>query len=378
MDMPRTFPDWYRAASIQMHGDLVSRRWAGVAAIVKTLTALEAVDLARSFVLGSGIAAPLNQRIVARFQAADSSFGPQGNAHELQVLRGCVLGTLFHQVGCAAADAAGVTIRCLVFSLSNADSVAVPSVLTLADGHLTRRSIELRRRADLTSVPLLLSDFAKQVNPQGRSSAGGVAPRAAAVQKAVDTQARVFRAFARAVQDAVTKQARAIVAQDEELNVLWWLFSGRSRNSHIEFRTLPLRGRCLLAAEELADLTEFDVGLSAAASYLEHVIDKGSEPEPVERLGIQDLVEAVPLDWVEAWQRRRGSNVVTTIESFGEVVPLCFALIQRTRTAEVRGTAASSLKAAEPATHDVVDVSSQFYYEQLFLKCVMRLIKSNG
>ena len=192
MEMPHTFPDWYRAASIQVNDDLVSRRWDGVVRIVKTLTPLDAVELAASFATRADIASPLGRRIVAHFQAADSSFGPQGNAHELQVLMGCVLGTLFDKVGGAPADAAGATIRCLMFGLSNADNVSVPSILALANGHLEHRSIELRRRADLTSVPLLLTDFGKQVAQQGRSTAGGAVPRTVTLQKAVNAQARAF------------------------------------------------------------------------------------------------------------------------------------------------------------------------------------------
>lgn len=131
-------------------------------------------------------------------------------------------------------------------------------------------------------------------------------------------------------------------------------------------------------ANELADLTEFDVGLSAAASYLKHVIHGTNESEPVEKVRIQDLVDDVPIEWVESWRLTRGSGVAAKVELFRHVVPICFALIQRSRNSKDHGTASPFVTSAEVTTRHVLDVSSQFYHEQLFLKLVMRLTENNG
>jgi len=375
MEMPQSFPDWYRCAGVEVRDELVKKRWESVARVADDVSPLEVIQLARLFVRHSPLTSSLAERLIGHFQNNDSSFGPRDNAFELRVLAGCILGALLERQD-ASSDAAALGLGCLTLQFSRQHDTPVLDILDRASSYLRQRALALRKRAPLPSTSIPKLDFSEQltaIEGIGGNQANLVAPPLRAI---VEKLGEAFRAFAKPVVEVGRRQATFLRAQDEELNIVWWLFGGWSRDEDARFAELPLGTVCIRAGKELADLTVFPIGPFSVVAYLDHLVraSAGGAAEP--KLSVADAVGATGVEWMQKWLGRKSEKWRRVVESMKETLPITFGTARSAESdkasAWIAGyEAAAAMKASEEI--EATLLSSQFYHEQLLLALLEQL-----
>ena len=86
--------------------------------------------------------------------------------------------------------------------------------------------------------------------------------------------------------------------------MLWWLFSGWSRDRNQPWNDVATPATPLIAAKEAADLTEILPGPASITAFLDKTIRSGNSKLPA-NLSIRESINALPLDWRNALAEAR-------------------------------------------------------------------------
>jgi hypothetical protein len=160
-----------------------------------------------------------------------------------------------------------------------------------------------------------------------------------------------IEAFADAAQSRLASAAEYLRIQDEELEILWWLTSGRSWDLNQPFQQVSVHARALVAAKELADrcgrvpgppallalLSRMGVDASAGTivdavnacslDWLKTVSVEGYEPSPLTQpihLAVERRLETGDEEsWIAGWAATTALNRATTLPAL-EIAKLFF------------------------------------------------------
>jgi hypothetical protein len=164
--------------------------------------------------------------------------------------------------------------------------------------------------------------------------------------------------------DAIEKLSFRLRVQEEENDILWWLFSEVSRDLKRPFRDLERGAAALIAASELADLTAFTPGPSSAEAMLRRVLQVGGGDATM----LSSAVDGLDRDW-----KRRA---VKPFAALGGAVSLCPVHLVAAKSAEAAKPEdlASLVRAVSGINLDEdvegVALALQFYQERMFLRAV--------
>jgi hypothetical protein len=117
---------------------------------------------------------------------------------------------------------------------------------------------------------------------------------------------------------ALADVSQSLRCADEEINILWWLEGGSSRDLSQPWSALPNHAVPLIAGNELADLTNVTLGPLDAAALLHRLVTGVKCKETT----IEAYVNAVPNEWVTA-------HAATTAGHVLDLAPLRLALSHR-------------------------------------------------
>lgn len=262
------FARWYGAVSLGDDREKIKRRWVGVSTLVSALTRADVESMIR-VVFRIKPQAPLESldRIRKPFKDADELFEMTGNDRELEVLCGAALAVFFEKGGDAAATAALAVTTAALGGARQSDlpmdlaALAERTIATVAEAH--RKRPDLKRYAS-AEAPKLDFDKAVAKITEVASIDGVKAALPLAAQSAAAAIGKVVRATAAAIEAAST----FIAIQDEELQMLWWMFGERSGDLDCAFSAIPSEAQPLIFAKELADATQFLPGPISAKSLL--------------------------------------------------------------------------------------------------------------
>jgi len=250
------FPRWYRAVDVSENRDRLAMRWQGVASSVagadrSTVETMIAMLLRTK----SRPNADAKASFRAHFKTADDMFDGGDNDREMEILSGAALATLLDDDTDIAAHAA---LSLSVAMFSGARTLEFPfNFATHAEATISRISSERRARPEepnLPSVPRvgLNNDHLEKL----KQGPNGENVPAAINYLATQTNA-VLRDFIVKVNTALSSANTFAAIQDEELQLLWWLFGGRSKTMDKPFADMPADGQPIILAKELADATQF-------------------------------------------------------------------------------------------------------------------------
>jgi hypothetical protein len=121
-------------------------------------------------------------------------------------------------------------------------------------------------------------------------------------------------------ESALDAAAHRLRCADEETNILWWLAGGSSRDVDKSWISLK-EAAPLVAAWELADLTDVALGPQDAGALLERALHEGRGGKSKEQ-AIQEYVNAVPEEWAKA-------RVAKLDQQALDLAPLALALTKR-------------------------------------------------
>ncbi len=301
------FPRWYRTVSLEDDRERVRRRFSGLSALIKTPTRADVESWVRvAFRARQGASPEALARIRQPFKEVDDLFDMQGNERELEILCGSALAILFERDGdISATGALAVTTA----ALNGARSPELPMDLPVLAEHAIGRIAEVnRKRPNLSQhIPAATPkvDFsAAMAKVQQQPDWSGVAAAFGLAAEAVQaTLAPIAQQSAASIERANT----FIAIQDEELQMLWWVFGERSTDLDCPFKDVtPTERQPLLFAKELADATEFPPGPSSAKALLARTGLRERE-----RLTIPVAVNACDASWLGSLAIQRDVSPVS-------------------------------------------------------------------
>lgn len=363
--MHQDFADWYRVTTIEPHHDLLERRWAGIEIVLQEFDAAGLLDLTR-LVYDLPRSNPTTiDRLRAAFKQADSAFPMRNNDTELRILAASALmqqmtthnSTPSNVValGTICADGHGFGRRPILDELPEAARI-----------YVAREAVEARAPATIPAVvgpasqTRMLIETLKTQCAQNQTSviAESLGASLTALDQSID-------ALAQSAQKAIHAFIGMVEVQQEETNILWWVFGGYSRDLKEPIRALGSRAACVVVAKELADLTAILPGPSAAEAILDRVLhyDECALPE----VTIVEVVEGASRDWRESW--------IGAYESLRHdgLFPLVAGIVESVETDVPGGWVAvyeriSSISPSQPIP--LLCAASQLYYELLLARAI--------
>jgi hypothetical protein len=358
--MHKNFAEWYRLVRIEPNGDVLKSRWAGVEEWSASLhdnddAVLETVRIFQ------GLPEVTSREVfLAVFRKHDPAFPQRNNELEQRVLAGAAL------VHCVLThDEEDGDLRAAVLAGTALDA----SRLRVADGPLEELIGEVlaglhkvarqQRRRRGFDTPLLSAEEEKAFSKAIETNVSDHNQLRQSFATAFQTLLKAVQRAGSALADAAHDLRRA----DEEINILWWLEGGCSRDINKPWSALKDEVP-LTAGWELADLTDVALGPREVEAFLERVVasTKGkSKDQP-----IHAYMNAVSDDWAKA----RTNNLP---ERALDLAPLTLALSQRAKSGtsnwqqyfeKTGGVAPTKLLAPEVA-------AKQAYVEAVLLRALL-------
>lgn len=321
MIMHKNFGEWYRQVSIPCTDDSLKKRWEGVESWVATIRD-DVDELFETVRLFRGLPEKTSREgFLEAFRNLDSTFAQRNNEHEQQVLAGA---SLVHCVGAreeddhegsvwtavlaaTALEASGLHVADLNMTLNEQASEVRAGLHTLAK--------EQRRRRPFKTTLMTTKeedDFKKVIG--------------ATVADHSQLQVNFGKAF-QTLLTAVNRSKRALDAAahglrcaDEETNILWWLAGGSSRDLDKPWSVIK-NAAPLVAAWELADLTDVALGPQNAAALLEQALPETKGNKGKEQ-ALHVYVNAVPDEWAKGCTAKTDARAL-------DLAPLSLALSKR-------------------------------------------------
>ena len=316
--MHKNFGEWYGLASIPRTDDSLKKRWAGVESWVARIrndvaALLETVRIFR----GLAEKTP-RETFLESFRKHDAAFAQRNNRHEQRVLAGAALVhcVLTHdetdEDNVRIAVVAGTALQ--ASGLRDSDNTLDELAEEVRAGLYTIAEQQRRRRGFKTI--LLTSDEEKAFKKTIESNVGDHDQLRARFAAAFET---LLKAVNRS-ESALKAAAHDLRCADEETNILWWLAGGSSRDLNKLWNSLK-DAAPLIAAWELADLTDVALGPHDAGALLDRMIPAPKGGNSKEQ-ALHIYVNAVPEEWAKARVAKLDAQAL-------DLAPLAFALSKR-------------------------------------------------
>lgn len=321
MSMHRNFGEWYRQVSIPCTDDSLKKRWAGVESWVATIRSdvnalFETVRIFRGLPEKTS-----RETFLAAFRKTDATFAQRDNAHEQQVLAGA---SLVLCVGARKKDDSEGSVRTAVLAATALEASSLRAVdlnKTLDEqagevrAGLHTIAQQQRRRRPFETV-LLSSEEEESFNKIIATNVGDHNQLRASFEKAFQT---LLSAVNRS-ESALEAASHGLRCADEETNILWWIAGGSSRDLDKPWSTIK-DAAPLIAAWELADLTDIALGPQDAAALLERALPEAKGGKSREQ-ALHAYVNAVPDEWAKARVAKVDAQAL-------DLAPLSLALSKR-------------------------------------------------
>jgi hypothetical protein len=266
--MREEFPRWYRPVGMGDNRERLTARWKGVVDLVKKADG-KSVETMIAIALRSK-PRPQAANVTALrqvFKDVDDLFDMEGNDRELEILCGSALATLFETDGDMAALAALSTttascggVRTAEFPLDLAGS-AEAAIARISDVRRTRPDLGKRMTV---AAPKISMDQANATLKQNWTVEGVVA----ALATLSDQNNDAMLGLSQQVNAALKAAHDFAEIQDEELQMLWWLFGNRSTKMDRPFPDIQAEAQTFILAAELANMTKFLPGPASVKPIL--------------------------------------------------------------------------------------------------------------
>lgn len=321
MNMHKNFGEWYRQVSIPCTDDSLRKRWTGVESWVTTVRGdvnalLETVRLFRGLPEKTS-----RESFLEAFRDADTTFAQRDNAYEQKVLAGA---SLVHCVGTRSMDDLERNVRLAVLAATalEASNLSVGESNSTLDEQagevracLNTIAQQQRRRRPFETA-LLSPSEEETLKKIIATNVSDLNLLRASLEKAF----QILLSAVNRSEEALDSAAHRLQCADEETNILWWLAGGSSRDLDKPWSILK-EAAPLVAAWELADLTDVALGPQDAAALLERALPK-SKGAKIKAQALHVYVNAVP----EEWAKRRVETVDAQVL---DLAPLSLALSKR-------------------------------------------------
>ena len=320
--MHKNFGEWYRQVSLPCTDESLKKRWAGVESWVTTsrgdvAALLETVRIFRGLPEKTS-----REAFLEAFRKQDATFAQRDNAHEQQVLAGAAL---VHCVGTTKKtdDEGSLRVAVLAATALEASSLRSANTNKTLDEQVGEVRAGLhtiaqdqRRRRPFETI-LLSSEEEAAFKTVIATNVADHNQLRASFEKAFQT---LLSAVNRS-EGALDAAAHGLRCADEETNILWWLAGGSSKDLDKPWSALK-DAAPLIAAWELADLTDVALGPQDAAALLERALPEAKGNKNNKEQALHVYVNAVPDEWAKVCVAKLDAQAL-------DLAPLSLALSKR-------------------------------------------------
>lgn len=307
------FSDWYHATSIDVDDEELKKRWRGVDSYAKKLNLEQALDLIRVFNGKLPKVSDFNERFGSVIQKADSTFRVRKNEVEMRLLAGSTIIRALAEGASKLNDALALAVTCATCrGLVSNDSGMNQDVIDAAKSYLLQEAVRVRSPNQI--------EFSDTPNEKIIASIEQFkeAFTQAPLATVKDTLANPLKLLTEEISTQTESLERfeyELKIQREELNITWWVIGEYSRDLDKAFSNLKLPEACLIAAKELADLTEEMPGPRSAPALLDKVL-KFVTPNLPASVSLKDAVNGAPEGWRTNW---KSVKLMKSVEDFCHV-----------------------------------------------------------
>lgn len=342
--MHSLFADWLRESGLDLHDRPLDEWWQGLEDYCGTLTRSSLLALLRLAVIKEAIETDVPENFREAIKAKDGGFRMRDNLFEVQQLARVAIRSLFEnaEVDESEGRTAALGLLCGAFGRNNGKVY----------GEHTQKAIEFLAKAgdELRIRPKISLPSATSEKPV--SEAGDLNQLKTAVAPLMSSMHSTIA--------VLTQRSRL---QDEEINMLWWIFGEQSRDLKVSFQKLAPGEAAIIAAKELADLTVFPPGPVSFEGILCRAISSDSLDRKIK---LEDVINSLNIEW--------RNKFVEPINSLGDALNICPLHLMIKKSVEATSKkdwpvllraacdVSSALKASPRA------VAAQFYHERMFVK----------
>lgn len=358
------FAEWYRAVSLEPQGDELANRWRGIEALASKLDADDIVELARLAIRRPSMKPESMERIQGAFVKTDPAFKRHGNAAELSILAGATLVQAMSKGdGSRAGMASALALEC-AYCAGFQGGEFPKDFVAQARQYLVTASRNLRaneRWPAGSKLSLKVDVSSAQSNPTVMAS------ELEKVAKAILELHKENSEWAAAVQ-------RRIQLQQEEIDVAWWVFGGRSSDVGAPVAKIPPAAAPLALGRELGEMITILPGPLSGEALLERMLEYLGAERP-KKVTLEEAIFATNPEWRSTWVARAGAD------STGDVLPILAAVrhaAEGARASEWRTWVKRSLGIRYNASFELAVLAQQVYRECLAMRALSALRKGTA
>jgi hypothetical protein len=362
--MHDNFADWYRVASVDPQQVPLDLRWQGIEAFVEDVDNPRALDVVRLLFGIPPKAFDFDSTFRTAFKNADDSFAMRANELEMEVLAGATIAHLLELDDTALADAVALAAVCADFQ-GLRQKPTLSEIIELAQKYLHERSDGLRTQLTTPSIKPLNKTAGLVDNATAQSTSELTWPM---IQPVVEKLETLPNKLVKPINEALEKLSAQLLLQQEESNMLWWLFSEHSRDLRISMSQVGHPAASLVAGKELADLTLVLPGPVAAEAFLDRMLQAVTKNRKHKETTLQ---EAVAARQIKGWKKQATEKV--NLNGLDDLCTVHFAIRQSANAeSESEWMPAFAKRAGVKADVELSPVllATQVYRERLLIKAI--------
>lgn len=361
--MHRDFAEWYRAVALDPKGQELELRWRGVEYLAAKVDADDIVELARLTIRRPSIRPASLTKIQGAFLKYDPTFKLQKNAAELSILAGAALVHLMSREKTLQLGVAGALVLESAFCAGLRGEDSPRDFRTGANAFLMSVSHGMRASAGWPSA----SKPSLKVDLSTAPSNPSILPsELEKVAKAVVDLHKEHREWTATIH-------RRFQLQQEEIDVAWWVFGGRSSTLNTPVSKISPAAAPLVLGRELGGMITIEPGPQSSDALLERMLGYLEVRPP--KVTLEEAVFATPSQWQREWVDEVGTDYT------GDVLPVLAAVRQAAdgaKKSEWKTWAKRWLGISHTDSFTLFDLARQTYRECLAVRALAGLRNSNG
>lgn len=361
--MHKFFANWYRLVMPEPTSDALEKRWAGIEAYCEEIKKDNAFELVRMFFGRPTLQESSEEKFRQTFKDADSAFLMKDNRMEVQVLAGSAIVNILDSTPSDLTDASALAVLC-AHCRGLRSEVLITDVITYSRDYVSEESLRVREVDDIGTIVIPTPITREELNALSTSvKEGSLESNPEVLVKLMERLAEATIALS-GVNETVSRLNRGLAIQQEETNILWWLFAEQSRDREAYVGDIDLPGLCLIVGKELADLTMLQPGARPAPAFVDRMLRTGRVDVPASST-IAAAVNSSSREWRRAWMNASDTTIL------GDICPVHFATSKSLETEdEAAWVPLLESRTGVDASHAIglLHLSMQTYQEALLIR----------
>lgn len=296
--MHQEFADWYRLVNAEPTNEVLESRWTAVESLCEAdEDPLNMVRIAFSL-------PPHPDGFLATFQAAfqkgDKAFRIRNNELEHAVLASAAIANLLETAAPADKVFVALAVLCMEFrGHRQTEATKRVGIADRARNCLKQLSAGLRRDlGSKSSTEIAWDDAGALKKVEEHANQNQPIPAVKELTGVVQHAATVIGEICEAMKQADRRHR----LYEEELDMLWWLTNGSTRDQQLRFDAMSPGALAVVAGSDLADLTRVEPGPLAIPALITQSL-RAAKAKPEEKDSIQSIISATDHAWRQRFLR---------------------------------------------------------------------------